>query len=217
MRKILVLASLEAALLGMASAAGYRSLAANIGGGFSNPLNPTARYVARSGTIDAGAGYNIDSRSSVIGEFMWAGEPPAGSSPQTANGPFGRVNLFTITANYRYQHNRIGRSHIGVYAIGGGGWYYRYTSVNANYAVAPNTVCQSVFSWWGFACDPNGFVSANAVTYKFTSTGGVNAGIGFTFPLGEARWKFYAETRYHYAFSKIPSSLVLVTFGFRFN
>jgi hypothetical protein len=215
--KIVVVASLLATAAVPASAANYSKFAFNFGGGVSNPLNPTAQYAGTSGSVAGGVGYDFDNHNSVIGEFMWAGMPSSISTPHPADGPLGRVNLYTFTANYRYKVDKLRGSHFGVYAIGGGGWYYRYTSLNRSYIVPPNTVCQPIFTWWGFACDPNGFVDTSATFYKFHSAGGLNAGAGLTIRLGDSDWKFYTESRYHYAFGRIPTTLVLVTFGLRFN
>ena len=73
----------------------------------------------------------------------------------------------------------------------------------------------------GFACViaaiVTGFVFTATVASKGISAGGLNGGVGFTIRLSDSGWKFYVESRYHYAFSNIPSTLVPVTFGLRFN
>jgi hypothetical protein len=61
-------------------------------------------------------------------------------------------------------------------------------------------------------------VYSATVAYKGTSAAGLNAGAGFTIKLGAKGWKFYTESRYTYAWSnRIPTTLVPVTFGLRFN
>jgi hypothetical protein len=194
------------------------ALTFHIGGGITTPLNQTARYAGTSGNFAAGVGYKMTKRSAMIGEFMWAGLPPNFSVLHPVNAPFGSVNLYTLTANYRYDMDRIHNSRFGLYAIVGGGWYYRYAKIDKNYVVPPGTACQPIYTWWGYSCDPNGFVFTQTVAYKGTSVGGVNGGMGFTIGLGDSQWKFYTEARYHYAFnSTIPSTLIPVTFGIRFN
>jgi hypothetical protein len=134
------------------------------------------------------------------------------------NAPFGNVNLYTLTANYRYSFDKIRGSRFGVYLIGGGGWYYRRTSVDRDFVVPPGTVCEPIFTWWGYTCDPNGFVFTATLASRGVSAGGVNAGTGFSIRLSDSGWKFYTEARYHYAWStRIPSTLIPVTFGIRFN
>jgi hypothetical protein len=190
----------------------------NIGGGISTPLNPTARYVGLSGNFVTGAGYNIDKHHSIIGQFMWSGLPPNIDVLHFPNAPFGSVNLYTLTANYRYKLDRLGGSPFGAYLIAGGGWYYRFASIDKNYVVPPDTVCQPVFTWWGYACLPSGFVYTATIASKGVSAGGLNGGVGFTVRLGDKGWKFYMESRYHYAFHpRIPTTLIPVTFGIGYN
>ena len=187
----------------------------NIGGGVTTPLNPTANFVGLSGNFDVGAGYNIDKRNSIIGSFTWAGLPP-NTILHLPNAPFGNINLYMITANYRHQVDRIGHSPFGVYLIGGGGWYYRYATVDKNYFVPPGTACDPVFIWWGYNCD--GFVVTETIASRGNSAGGINAGTGFTIRLSDTGWKFYTEARYHYAWNnRIPTTFIPVTFGFRFH
>jgi hypothetical protein len=126
--------------------------------------------------------------------------------------------LNTLTANYRYSFDRIHDSRFGVYAIAGGGWYYRHATIDKNFVVPPNTVCQPIYGWYGYGCDPNGFVVTQTIASRGSSAGGVNGGVGFTVGLGSSAWKFYTEARYHYAFSpRIPTTLIPVTFGIRVN
>jgi hypothetical protein len=195
----------------------FGKFAFNIGGGVSTPLNPTAQYVGISGNFTTGAGYNIDKHNSIIGEFMWAGLPPNVTSIHPVNAPFGKVNLYSLTTNYRYKLDNIGGSIFGVYAIAGGGWYYRNIAIDKNYVIGDNVPCQPVYTWWGYSCAPNNYVYTATIASKGVSAGGVNAGAGFTIRLTDSGLKFYVESRYHYAFSNIPSTLVPVTFGFRFN
>ncbi|HWB85993.1 MAG TPA: outer membrane beta-barrel protein [Bryobacteraceae bacterium] len=196
----------------------YSKLNFNIGGGVSTPLNPTGSFAGVSGNFAVGAGYNIDKRHSVIGEFMWSGLPPNRFALQPINAPFGNVNLYTLTANYRYHLDKIGGSAFGAYVIAGGGWYFRHASIDKNYVVPPNTVCEPVFTWWGFVCDSGGFVVTQTIASKGASAGGVNAGVGFTIRIGDSGWKFYTESRYHYAWTnRTPTTLIPVTFGIRLN
>jgi hypothetical protein len=217
-KKIVSLASLLAAAVMPLCAQDFSKFNFDIGGGPSTPLNPTAQYVGLSGNFVSGAGYNIDKHNSIIGEFMWAGMPPSLSILHPVNAPTGHVNLYTLTANYRYKLDNLGGSHFGIYAIAGGGWYYRYASVDKSYVVPPNTVCQPIYTWWGYGCDPSGFVYSATVAYRGLSSGGVNGGVGFSIRLSDSGWKFYVESRYHYAFTNpVASTLIPVTFGLRFN
>jgi len=189
----------------------------NIGGGIMTPLNPTADFVGLGGNFAVGAGYNVNKRNSIIGEFQWNGLPP-NQRFQLPGFPFGNVNLYSITTNYRYHVDRIGFSPFGVYVIAGGGWYYRHISIDRNFVVSPGTVCSPDFFWWGFGCDTSASTVTQTIASKGNSAGGVNAGTGFTIRLSDTGWKFYVESRYNYAFSnRIATTFVPVTFGFRFN
>jgi hypothetical protein len=187
----------------------------NIGGGIDTPLNPIGRFVGVSGDFQVGAGYSIDKHNSIGGEFGWTGLPSnIGIQPVLA--PSTNINLYTLTANYRPHVDRIGGSALGVYAIMGGGWYYRHFTVDKNFVVPPNTVCQPIYVWYGFGCT-GGVVSAQIFS-KGSSSGGVNGGVGLTVRLGDSGWKFYMESRYHYAFTNfIHTAFVPVTLGIRFN
>jgi hypothetical protein len=196
----------------------FSKLAFNIGGGVSTPLSPTSNFAGVSGNFAVGAGYNIDKANSIIGEFAWNGLPPNITTLHPAGAPFGSVNQYSLTANYRHQWDRLGGSHFGVYLIGGGGWYYRHASVDKSFFVAPATVCTPVFTYWGFTCTNGGFVNTVQIASRGTSMGGINAGGGFTIRLSDSGWKFYVESRYNYAWSsRVPSTFIPVTFGFRFH
>ena len=190
----------------------------DFGGGVSSPLNPTAQYAGVSGNFVGRAGYNINRKNAIIGEFMWAGLPPNLFTLHPINAPYGSVNLYTLTGNYRHQVNNIHGSPFGLYFMAGGGWYYRYASIDKNYAVPPNTVCYPIYTYWGYACDSSGYVYSQTVAYRGSSAGGANAGAGFTIRFGDSDWRFFLESRYHYAWSnRIPTTLIPVTFGIRFN
>jgi Outer membrane protein beta-barrel domain len=189
----------------------------NVGGGLSVPLNPTARYLGVNGNAGAGAGANFNRHNSIEGDFMWSGLSPTLNLVQAIDRPRGSVNLYSVTGNYRFHIDSLADSPFGIYIIGGGGWYYRHTDINRNYVVPPLTVCQPIYNWWGFACDSGGVVQTT-ITSHATSAGGLDVGVGFTIKLPSPGWKFFMESRYNYAWSNfIPTTLVPVTFGFRFN
>lgn len=217
-RKILILGTMLPVLaIVPLGAQNFSKFAFDIGGGVNTPLNPTAQYVGIGGNFTTGAGYNLDKHNSILGEFMWAGLPPNLFVLQPVNAPFGSVNLYTLTGEYRYRIDRLGHSPFGVYAIAGGGWYYRHASIDKNYVVPPNTVCSPIYDWWGYGCS-DGFVFTATIASRGLSSGGVNGGVGMTIRLSDTGWKFYVESRYHYAFTqRIPTTLIPVTFGLRFN
>lgn len=162
----------------------------NVGGGFGIPLSPTANYAGLSGTFEAGAGPNLSKHSSLVGEFMWHGLPadrsvltqivgslcpPAPTPVQSQDCPTSlstSVNLYALTANYMYH---VSGKRYGFYAIGGGGWYYRHAELK-NVTIAPGTVCEPAWDWFGYTC-VNGLVeTSNVLATHGVSSGGVNAG-----------------------------------------
>jgi len=190
----------------------------NVGGGVSTPLNPTGAYTGVSGNFNFGAGYNIDRKNSITGEFMWSGLPTDLVTIHPIDSPTGKINLYSLTVNYRHHIDSIKGSVFGVYAIGGGGWYYRYSSIDKNLTVPSATPCYPIYGWWGYTCDPNGYVYSQTVAYKGRSAGGLNGGVGFTIRLSDSGWMFYTEARYHYAFTQgIPTTLIPVTMGIRYH
>ena len=199
-------------------AADWSRLNFNIGGGVTTPLNPTGAYAGVSGNFNLGVGYNLNPKNSFSAEFMWNGLPPNLFVVQPVLAPFGNVNLYSLTANYRYHLDSIRHSAFGVYAIAGGGWYARHASIDKNFVVPPGATCSPIYLWWGYACDTNGFVITETIAQKATNAGGVNGGVGFTIRFGDTGWKFYTEARYHYAWSpRVATVIAPVTFGIRFN
>lgn len=206
----------------------------HIGGGIGTPLNPTANFAGVSGAFEAGGGPNITGRQLVVGEFLWQGLPANHNTVAAISNltcasvnPFSATsskpcavhtdkNLYALTANYEY---RIQGRRFGWYGIVGGGWYYRYGSLQ-NTTAAPGTVCEPVWDWYGYTC-VNGLVSTSStLVSKGQSSGGINGGMGFMVKLGDAdsgAFKFYVEGRYHYSpqGGRISTQIVPVMMGLR--
>lgn len=205
----------------------------HIGGGVGVPLSRTSNFAGTSGTFQIGAGPNVGPHSSIVGEFMWQGLPPTRNTllpivnalcatsvvTSTAACSLGAItgsnNVYALTANYMYHWD--GRRY-GGYVIGGGGWYYRHAKLY-NVTVAPGTVCEPAWEWWGYACQ-NGLVPTdNVLATRGVSSGGVNGGVGITIRLGpgDSNVKYYIEARYHYSpqGGQVPTEIVPVTMGLR--
>jgi hypothetical protein len=190
----------------------------NLGMGLTVPLNPTGQFVGSSANAVVGVGYNMTRHHSLVGQFMWAGLPPNRNVllpiriVAGANNISGSSNLFTLTGNYRYQ--REGKT-FGAYVIGGGGMYYRRSSVSRDVIVGAGTVCGPSWLYFGYGC-VSGLVSEDRTLISGASTAfGGNGGVGFTIRINEDGYKFYVEARYHYAPNKdIPTTFIPVTLGF---
>jgi Outer membrane protein beta-barrel domain len=192
----------------------------NLGMPISAPLNPAGRFVNLGLGITYGAGYNFTRRHAVIGEFMW-------NNLLTNNGALapirvalqnpdisGSGNLFAFTGNYRFELR--GRA-LGTYLIGGGGWYFRTAHLSQTITTGSGIICTPVWIWWGFSCESGTVTADQTIASSTTHAIGMNAGIGFTARVGDAPYRMYVESRYHYAPSKgIKTQLVVVTVGIRY-
>jgi len=192
----------------------------NLGMAISAPLNPAGRFVDAGVGINVGAGYNFTRRHAVIGEFMWNGLltnkgalAPLRVALQNPNLD-GSGHLFAFTGNYRFELR--GRA-LGTYLIGGGGWYFRTAHLSQTIATGSGITCTPAWLWWGFSCESGTVTADQTVASSTTHSFGVNGGIGFTARVGDAPYRMYVESRYHYAPSRgINTQLVVVTVGIRY-
>lgn len=192
----------------------------NLGITLGVPLNPTAKFVSWGWGFVGGAGYNFNRRNSLIGEFMWnkfyttnGGLTPLRTIAQAA-GLDGSADLFALTGNYRFE---LRGDTGGVYFIGGGGAYFRHTSLSKQVTSTTGIVCDPAWLWWGFTCTAGTVTSNETITSKTITAMGANGGIGLTHRVGEPPYRVYVESRYHYVPHKgINSQFVTVTFGVRF-
>jgi hypothetical protein len=201
----------------------------HIGGGIGVPLDPTGKFAGIGGTFQAGAGPNLGSHHSIVGEFMWHGLPPNQSAllpvlnalcllnpPTTPSTPCSVAsinasdNVYALTANYMYHRDR---KRFSYYAIGGGGWYYRKAELK-NFTVPVGTACAPSWEWWGYSCQ-NGSVNS-VLASRGISSGGVNGGVGITVGMTSGL-KFYIEARYHYSpqGGRVSTQILPVTMGIR--
>jgi Outer membrane protein beta-barrel domain len=192
----------------------------NVGMNLGAPLNPVARFANLGWGLTTGAGYNFTRRHAVIGEFMWTKLFPIGAALSPIRAALqdptvsARSNLLSLTGNYRFELR--GKA-LGMYLIAGGGWYYRTTSLSKSVVTGSNVTCTPTWLWFGFSCT-SGTVTANqTIASTSSSTMGVNGGIGFTARVGDAPYRVYVESRYHYApTSRVNTQLVNVSVGIRY-
>jgi len=185
----------------------------SMGGGLTVPLNPIGKFAGVGGSFLTGGGVNLGRHSSVIGQFMWNGLPPSVGAVAQLAGISKNVNLYSLTADYKYRTG-FGKA-FGAYVIMGGGWYYRNSNISRSVFVNTPTVCQPIYGYYGFTCT-NGFVNTVGVSAG-TSAPGANGGVGFTLRVKDG-WKFFMESRYVYAASRtIATQVAPVVFGFEFQ
>jgi hypothetical protein len=192
----------------------------NLGLAISAPLNPTGQFVDLGLGTNIGAGYNFTRRHAVVGEFMWnhlfVSSSALNQIRQALDNPAinSSSNVFAFTGNYRFELR--GKA-LGTYLIGGGGWYYRNAHLSQKVTSGEMITCTPVWLWWGFSCQ-SGIVTANqTVAGSSSNTLGINGGIGFTVRVGDAPYRVYVESRYHYAPTKgISTQLATITVGIRY-
>src|SRR5262249_25257540 len=140
--------------------------------------------------------------------------PPLRAAELKAAGFDGTTDLFVLTGNYRYELR--GKT-FGAYAIGGGGWYHRNTNLSRAVVSGTGTVCTPVWLWWGFSCTSGTVVTDQTIIDASASAWGANAGMGLTVRVGEAPYRLYFESRYHYAQHRdLNTQFLTVTFGVRY-
>ena len=185
------------------------------------PLNPTARAVHLGFGLNVGGGYNFTRKHGMVGEFLWNDLFPTNEAMDKIRTELDDqsldlgVGLMNLTANYRYELR--GR-YLGTYLIGGAGLYYRHTHLSKMVTTGKQEIeCNSTWLWWGFECT-SGYVTENQTVGSWSASGpGYNGGIGFTFRVGEAPYRVYMESRYHYAPNpRINTQLIDITFGIRY-
>ena len=184
------------------------------------PLSQTATYSTLGWGLVYGAGYNFSEHHSLVGEVMWNSLIPSDGAlaPIRAqlqdNAIHGRVNLVALTGNYRLKFE--GRVY-GAYFIGGAGLYYRDASLSQTVAVGDSVTCTPAWLWWGFSC-ASGKVTENQSLIGSSSTVfGGNVGVGLTVRVPDSRYRFYIESRYHYAPTKgVHTQVMPISIGVRF-
>jgi hypothetical protein len=189
----------------------------NLGATASVPVNRTSDLASLGWGVTYGVGYNFNRNQSLIGEFMWDrlfSTSKATISSSTGESGGGTSGVYGVTGNYRFE---LRGKKFGTYFIGGGGWYYRWNNLQHQVAVSSGTSCTPALVWWGATCT-SGTVTSNQTlsSYGVSALGG-NAGLGFTWRVGEPPYRFYVESRYNYAPTKnVNTQFVNCTIGIRY-
>jgi hypothetical protein len=184
----------------------------NIGGGPGFPLGTTSDFAHTSYNFVVGGGPNLVPHVKLNGEFMFHGLPVQQNIINQLGFSDVKGRLYSLTGNLIVGHSIGGRKN--AYLIGGGGWYRR--TIEAKQTVLSiGEVCEPWW-WWDAQC-VNGIITSEVtVGSRTSSAGGFNLGGGLTFQLGESSANFYAEVRYHRAFTRnVETSVLPLTLGIR--
>lgn len=192
----------------------------SVGIPLSVPLSPISRLVSGAWGVSTEVGYNLDRKNALIGEFMWNSLNPTNEALQPIRVALqsprvdGHGNLFAVTSEYRFELR--GRR-LGAYLIGGGGLYYRTASLSRPIPTGTTITCDPSWVWWGYTCTSGLVVSNVTIASSAAIAFGANGGIGFTIRVGDAPYRLFAESRYHFAPTKnVTTQLIAVTFGIRY-
>ena len=192
----------------------------NLGLPVSVPLNPIGRFSGPGAGLIYGAGYNFSRRHAVTGEFLydWLNPGSGAFTPIRAalqkNDISGHSSLYSLTANYRFELR--GKT-LGMYFIAGGGWYIRRAKLTKVVQNGSTTTCTSAWLYWGYTCTSGIVTVDQTLASASSSTLGANGGIGFTVRVGDAPYRMYVESRYHFAPTRnINTQLVMTTVGIRY-
>ena len=196
------------------------SVTTSLGLPVSVPLSPISRQLGGAWGVSSGVGYNFDRKNALIGEFMWNSLYPTSQALQPIRvalhspGINGHGNLFALTSEYKFELR--GRK-FGTYFIGGGGWYFRTASLSKRVPTGTTITCDPAWLWWGYTCTSGLVISDVTIASSNASAFGANGGIGFTIRVGEAPYRVFFESRYHFAPTKnVTTQLIVATFGIRY-
>lgn len=184
----------------------------NIGGGPGFPLGRTNDFAHTSYNFVVGGGPNLFPHVTLNGEFMFQGVPIQHDIVDQLGFSDIKGRLYSLTSNLIVGTAIGGRKN--AYLIGGGGWYRR-TIETKQTILGVGEVCEPWW-WWDAQCVHGITTSEVTVGSRTSSAGGFNVGGGLAFQLGDSRANFYAELRYHRAFTRnVVTSVLPLTLGFR--
>ena len=174
-----------------------------LGGGFTQTIGNTGRYLNDGWNLQGGVGYNFSPYIGVMGELGYTQLGFNGATLGNLGYPGGGVNVLSATIDSIVHLTP--RSHFDLYAIGGGGLYHWSENFSApTGAVTP------------FATGSFPLVIPNVGDEYSVNKPGFNAGMGVA--LG-TKWhgKVFAEARYVHIFlnNGERGDYIPVTFGFR--
>jgi opacity protein-like surface antigen len=175
----------------------------DLGGGFTQPVGNTGRFLNDGWNVQGGVGYNFSNYIGVMGQLDYNSMGMNGVALGTSGFPGGDIRVFSATIDPIVHLTP--RSHFDVYAIGGGGLYRWSQEFSTPIGAVSNS----------FAGTFPLLIPSSGNEYSVNKPGW-NAGMGVA--LG-TKWhgKVFAEARYVHIFlnNGERGDYVPVTFGFR--
>jgi hypothetical protein len=186
----------------------------NIGGGAGWPQHRTSDFASVGGHGVIGGGFTLAPHVALTGEYMFHDLPVRSTVISRLTATDASAHLHAVTGNLMLA---FGSSRLGVYGIGGGGWYRRTWKVT-HPVLGTENECDLGLLWFGiFDCHEDIVIRDKTLASGSQSAAGWNAGGGFMVGLGrDTEAKFYAEVRYHHANHQgIATEVLPVTVGIR--
>jgi len=184
----------------------------NVGGGFGGALGDVGKFTGRSYHGVAGGGMNLSRAFGFKAEYMYfnLGFKDSVKAQPTLSDATGHLQSATLNAFFNIPL----QDKLGVYAIGGGGWYQRTVDTSSQF-LPKGAVCQPAWELWGIICTNGLLETAQTLSSNTVSAGGYNVGGGLTYRFHQQA-KIYVEGRYHHAnTSDGRTSVFPVTVGLR--
>lgn len=211
-KRILLLLVLCGLGITAASAQTFKRFNFNVGGGYGGALGDVGKFTGASYNGVAGAGMNFSRAFGIRAEYMYFNLNFEDSVKANQSLPDATGHVQSGTLNLVY--NLPSQGKLGIYVIGGAGWYQRGVDAHAQ-PLPKGTVCQPAWALWGIACTNGLTDTAQTLSSHTVDGGGYNFGGGFTYRL-QKRTRIYVEGRYHHAYtSDQHSSVFPVTVGLR--
>jgi hypothetical protein len=214
-KRILFLLAFCGLGIAAASAQDFNRFNFNVGGGFGGALGDVGKFTGTSYHGVAGGGMNLSRTFGFKAEYMYfnLGFKDSVKAQPTLSDATGHLQSATLNAFFNIPL----QGKLGVYAIGGGGWYQRNVDARSQF-LAAGSLCQPAWRLWGITCttgNPSVVSPAQTLSSNTVEGGGYNFGGGFTYRLTKQA-KFYVEGRYHHANTSGGSTSVFpVTVGLR--
>jgi|SRR6185312_17013451 len=185
----------------------FNKFSFDFGGGFTQGVGNTGRYLDDGWNVHGGFGINF---SSYLGAKLNLGADMMDINTPTLNAigvPGGNVRIFHATIDpvvHLMPHHRV-----DVYVTGGGGLFHRYQEFTAP-TIVTTTAFLPFFGFYPVAIGANQILASYSVNKP-----GFDVGAGIEFG-GIKHGKLFAEARYDHMFlNNGHTDFLPVTFGFR--
>jgi opacity protein-like surface antigen len=189
----------------------YSKYIFNAGAGPGFNQSRTSDFADTSFHFVGGGGFNFSQSIGTSIEYQYYRLSIKDNIAQQASleDPSGHLDSLSLNGILRVPN------HLGIYGIGGIGWYRRTVHSGQATNVPAGTPCPDIWAWWDIPCSGGVTQSATVLNDNSDDAFGVNMGAGVNFRIS-GRLKGYTEIRYHHAYHhQISTQVTPLTFGIR--